>query len=124
MFDFGNEPEKYYGFHFMGDNHKSHLAQTYLPVGQLELDHLLQDAVGYLSSANFDVTYGFVKELTLFNGRIAMNSPSKVGKEKYQAFIIKNKNDDVKNESGDYFINGVKIDFSFSLYDVSIVEAR
>ena len=122
MFAFENEPEKYYGFHFMGDNHKSKTAQTYLPVGQLELEHLLHDAIGYLSEADFPVIFGFVKELTVLNGKVLMTSPSKVGREKYQAFIIKNGKDEIKNEGNDYFINEEKIDFSFSQYEVSVIE--
>jgi len=122
MFPFQEEPDKYYGFHLMGDNHKFHLAQTYLPVGQLWLEDLLQNVTGYLHSADFNVIFGFVKELTVFNERVLINSPSKVGKEKYQAFILKKSTDEIKNEEDIYFINGIKIDFSFSQYDVSIIE--
>ena len=119
---FEEEPEKYYGFHFMGDKHKCKLAQTYLPVDQLELNHLLHDAIGYLYNADFKVLFGFVKELKMNNGRVIINSPSKVGKEKYQAFILKRKTDEVRGEGNDYFLNETKIDFNFVQYDVSIIE--
>lgn len=116
------EPEKYYGFHFMDDNNNFKLSQTYLPVNQLELKHLLSDGVDYSRDAEFKVLFGFIKELTLVNGKVVINSPSKVGGEKYQAFIFKRKGETVNNEGSDFFVNGKKIDFNFIQYNVSIVE--
>lgn len=122
MFVFQNETDKYYGFHFCGKGFDRKLCQTYLPVDQLELDHLLHDAIGYTKMVGFKILFGLVKELTLFNGEVRINSPSKVGGEKFQAFILKRKGEEITNEGSDYFINGVKLDMSFQEYNVTILE--
>lgn len=118
------EVDKYYGFYFCGKSFDRKLSQTYLPVDQLELDHLLSEAKDYSNGAEFKVLFGLVKELTLFDGKIRVESPSKVGGEKFQAFIFKREGDEITNKGGDYFVNGEKLDLNFSSYDVTIIEVK
>ena len=94
--------------------------QTCLPIDQLELNHLLHEDRNYSKSVDFEVIFGFIKELTLLNGEVKIEIPSKVGKERFQAFIFKRKNDSIASEGKDVFVNEKKIDFDFSRYDVNI----
>jgi hypothetical protein len=119
------EIDKYYGFYFSGKSFNDRkLCQTYLPVDQLYLMDLLAQVEGYSHGLEFKANYGFVKELTLFNGDIKVNSPSKVGEEELQAFVIKRKGDVVTNKGKEFIINGEKIDFDFLKYNVNVVEVN
>ena len=114
--------EKYHGFNFFGAGHNTELVRTFLPVGELGLDELLYSAKGYARNRNFKVLFGTVKELTIVQNDIKVNSPSKVGGEKFQAFILKGKADTVTGEGDDYFVNGEKLSLGFSSYNVNIIE--
>ena len=116
------EVGKYYGFNFFGEGNETKLVQTYLPVGQPALEDLLYSVKGYVHHVKFKVLFGTIKELTLFDDVVTGNAASKAGKDKFQAFILKRKNDEVTGEGDDYFVNGKKLDLGFSLYDVSVVE--
>lgn len=117
------ETEKYYGYYFSGEGFDDRkLCQTYLPVDQLGLNELLDNIKSYLRQVEFKVQFGFIKELTLFDRKIRVNSPSKVGREKLQAFILKRKGDEITGGGDDYFINGGKLDMCFGQYEVSILE--
>ena len=116
------EVGKYYGFNLFGESNETELMQTYLPVGQPDLGDLLHSVKGYARSAKFKVLFGTIKELTLFDDVITGNAPSTTGKDKFQAFILKRKNDEVTGEGDYYFVNGKKLDLGFGLYDVSVVE--
>jgi len=116
--------EKYYGFQFKGENFSSELVKTHLPIDQLGLDHLISDGLDYSLNLKFKALYGLIRELTLFNDDIRVNSPSMVGQEKYQAFIIKRSNDVITNEGGSFFLNGKKIELDFTSYNVTIVDFK
>lgn len=117
------ETEKYYGYYFLGEGFDERkLCQTYFPVDQLGLDELLYNIKSYLRKVEFKVQFGFIKELIIVEGKIRLNSPSKVAREKLEAFIIKRKGDEITGESDDYFTNGKKLDMRFGQYEVSIFE--
>lgn len=119
-----NQPEKFYGFNFCGEGYERMQCRTYILVDQIDIESLLTVVMtSYLGNPKFKVTFGFVKEL-IFNakGKVVVESPSKVGGKKYQAFILKRNGDIVTSEGAEFFINGLKIDFSFSLYNVTIID--
>lgn len=115
-------PEKYYGFNFFGADGKTELVRTFLPLGELALDELLYAAKGYAHNRSFKALFGTIKELTIVENDIKMNSPSKVGGEKLQAFILKRNGDAVTGEGNDYFVNDEKLDLGFESYNVTTVE--
>jgi len=117
--------EKYYAFRFCGKDlfTERELARTYLPIGQLSLQELLDAAKDYEQRLPFRPIYGLIKEVAWNGDRPAIESPSRAGKEKFQAFIFKRNGDTVTGSDSDYFVNGEKIDLDFNRYDVEIVEA-
>lgn len=118
------EPDIYYGFHFMGqalDQRK--LIQSFLPVGQLSLDEIADNVKDYLREIDFNASCCLIKELTLFNGNVAVNKPSKVGGEKLQAFMLKKPSDTINHDNkGVYLINGEEFSLNFTQYDVTILD--
>jgi len=117
--------DNYYGFQLNGKEFIGgrKLVQTFLPVGQMEMEGLISEIKDYAVSCDFPVVYGFVKELLVSNREIKMNNPSKVGTEKLQAFIIKRDGQTITNNDGSYFIDGERIEFDgFRRYEISIIE--
>lgn len=117
-----NGIDKYYGFYFSGPDFNMELKQTYLPIGEVDLDLLLSEAGSYSRGLKFQPIFGMIKELTLFNGQVRINSPSKVGREQYQAFLLKRHGDVIEGGPITFYVNDGLIDFEFTKYDVSIVE--
>lgn len=95
--------------------------QSFFPVGRLSLDEFPSIVINYLKSVEFAAVCCLIKELTSIDGVVRSNSPSKIGKEKFQAFLFKRKGDDITNNNGDYVINGVKFNLNFTQYQVHIV---
>lgn len=114
--------DKYYGFYFSGPDFNRELSQTYLPVGEVDLDLLLSSAADYSRGLKFQPIFGMIKELTLMDGQIRINSPSKVGREQFQAFILKRPDDVILGGPITFYINDCLLDFEFTKYDVNIVE--
>ena len=113
---------KYYGFKFFGNDYDSELCRIPTLVGTSELTELLISASRYSHNLRFKALFGVIKELTFIDGKIKIDSPSKVGREKNQAFIFKRKDDVITGGGNDYFLNGERLDLGFESYDVSIVE--
>ena len=114
--------EKYYGFQFCGPDGKRELIKTYLPINQLEIDHLISDGLERSFDLKFKALYGLIRELSLVNEKVRLNIPSKVGGEKYQAFIIKRKGDVITGEGSSFYLNGEKLHLNFISYDVTIID--
>lgn len=110
---------KSYGFSFRGIN-ESKLVETLIPVGQFNVDELLGAIKTNIVDLQFIVHYGVIKELLYVKG---YSEVSKVGTDKFQAFILKRKEDTItQDDNKNYFVNGKQIILSFSGYNVSIVE--
>ena len=118
------ELEKYYGFYFFGEKYERELSKTHTPVDRLELVDLLLEALNYARGLKFKVLFGLVKELSIYNEKILVESPSKVKCDKFQAFILKRDGDIITCSKDKYSINGKMIDMSFGRYSVSILEMK
>ncbi|HEU0085375.1 MAG TPA: hypothetical protein VFQ59_00220 [Candidatus Paceibacterota bacterium] len=114
--------DKYYGLYLCGEDFNRKLSNTYLPVGQVSLPELVEDIPSHFKSVGFKVEFGFIKELTCDGERIVIQSPSKVGGDKLQAFLVKKKSDVVTFDETYYYINGKRLDHRFNLYKVTIIE--
>lgn len=116
---------KYYAFNFAGKDFftERELVRTYLPIGQLSLPELLDTAKEYEKGLTFRPIYGLIKEVMWKdNGTPGINSPSRVGGEKFQAFIFKRSGDTITGDGTNYYVNGEKVDLEFGGYSVEIVE--
>jgi len=120
---YGIDPvDKYYGFYFSGPDFNRELMQTYLPVGEVDIDLLLSEVASYSKGLKFKPIFGMIKELTLMDGIVRINAPSKVGREQFQAFILKRSDDVIEGGPITFYINDCLLDFEFTKYDVSIIE--
>ncbi|MES2930782.1 MAG: hypothetical protein V4665_03290 [Patescibacteria group bacterium] len=117
--------EKFYGFIFYDiDYINSRLCITSLPVDErTDLKDILISAEIYSQRFNFNPQFGFLKEVTLYNGKVQDISPS-YSKKKPQSFIIQGRHKIIKNinSSYSYSIRGKNIKFDFSDYAVSILK--
>lgn len=112
---------KSYAFNARG-NGEFKLIDTCLPIGKPNVNELLA-VVKNNTDTGFMVEYGTIREISSFRGQVLVNAPSKVGMEKFQAFILKREGDTITHDDKmNYFINKKQLMLNFSSYDVSIIE--
>lgn len=117
--------QRVYGIKFFVEKSKSELTQTYLPVGEANLEDLLNAIRGYSETVALKATFGVIKELTLNDqDKIVVNSPAKFNGEKNEAFILKREGDRITGGGNEYSLNGNILDLGFDSYNVNIVEIK
>ena len=105
---------------------KRELVKTNIPVGNNDLINISNQAKELVKKINFTPAFALIKEsffTGLDNDNNTHNSPARVGKGPFKAFILKKKGDTIRKEGkGIYYINEKKIDFPFQDYEINIVK--